>query len=84
MNKGALQIPGGGFAKNIFNFLCDANIPCIILFKFCSEGDNIADAVTLMYYLNQWINVVKANSNNLKHPPSWKYLFGKPSPYEIY
>jgi proteasome assembly chaperone 2 len=84
LDEETLQIPGGGFAKSIFNFLSDANIPCIILFKFCSEGDNIADAITLVYYLNQWINVLEADSDNLKYPPSWKYLFGKPPPHEIY
>lgn len=80
-----LQIPGGGFAKSIFNFLSHANIPCAILFKFCSEGDNIADAVALVYYLNQWICVLETNSgNDLKYPPSWKHLFGKPPPHDIY
>lgn len=83
--EGKLQIPGGGFAKSIFNFLSHANIPCAILFKFCSEGDNIADAVALVYYLNQWIRVLETNSdNNLKYPPSWKHLFGKPPPHDIY
>lgn len=79
-----LQIPGGGFAKSIFNFLSEANIPCAILFKFCSEGDNIEDAVALVCYLDQWIRVLGSSSNNLKHPPSWKLLFGKPSSQDIY
>lgn len=83
--EGKLQIPGGGFAKSIFNFLSHANIPCAILFKFCSEGDNIADAIALVCYLNQWIQVLETNSgDNLKYPPSWKHLFGKPPPHDIY
>ncbi|EFN70549.1 Proteasome assembly chaperone 2 [Camponotus floridanus] len=82
--EGKLQIPGGGFAKSIFNFLSHADIPCAILFKFCSEGDNIADAVALVCYLNQWIRVLGTNSDNLKYPPSWKHLFGKPPPHNIY
>ncbi|EZA54950.1 hypothetical protein DMN91_009442 [Ooceraea biroi] len=82
--EGTLQIPGGGFAKSIFTFLSNANVPCAVLFKFCSEGDNIADAVALACYLNQWINVLETSSDNLKYPSSWKYLFGKPPPREIY
>lgn len=80
-----LQIPGGGFAKSIFNFLSNAEIPCAILFKFCSEGDNIEDAVALVCYLNQWIHVLEtASSNNLKYPPSWKHLFGRPPSQDLY
>lgn len=80
-----LQIPGGGFAKSLFNFLSDANIPCAILFKFCSEGDNIEDAIALVCYLDQWIHVLgTSDSNNLKYPPSWKHLFGRPPSQDIY
>lgn len=86
--EGRLQIPGSGFAKSIFNFLSTANIPCAILFKFCSEGDNIADAIALVCYLNQWIRVLRTTSdstiNNLKYPPSWKHLFGRPPPHDMY
>ncbi|KAG5337429.1 PSMG2 protein, partial [Acromyrmex charruanus] len=79
-----LQIPGGGFARSIFNFLSNTDIPCAILFKFCSEGDNIEDAIALVCYLNQWICVLGTNSSNLKYPPSWKYLFGKPPSQDMY
>ncbi|KYQ54387.1 Proteasome assembly chaperone 2 [Trachymyrmex zeteki] len=79
-----LQIPGGGFAKSIFNFLSNADIPCAILFKFCSEGDNIEDAIALVCYLNQWIHVLGTSSSNLKYPPSWKHLFGKPPSEDMY
>jgi len=79
-----LQIPGGGFAKSLFNFLSNADIPCAVLFKFCSEGDNVEDAIALVCYLNQWIHVLESSSDNLKHPPSWKHLFGKPPSENIY
>ncbi|XP_011695690.1 PREDICTED: proteasome assembly chaperone 2-like [Wasmannia auropunctata] len=79
-----LQIPGGGFARSLFNFLSDANVPCAILFKFCSEGDNIEDAKALVCYLNQWICVLGTSCSNLKYPPSWKHLFGKPPSVDIY
>ncbi|XP_024870121.1 proteasome assembly chaperone 2-like [Temnothorax curvispinosus] len=80
-----LQIPGGGFAKSLFKFLSDADIPCAVLFKFCSEGDNIEDAIALVRYLNEWIRVLETSgSDNLKYPPSWKHLFGKPPSQDIY
>ncbi|EFN79808.1 proteasome assembly chaperone 2 [Harpegnathos saltator] len=84
-----LHIPGGGFAMNIFEFLSNANICCSILFKFCSEGDNIIDAIALVCYLDQWIQVLgsssdSSNNSSLKYPPSWKHLFGKPPQYDMY
>lgn len=84
-----LQIPGGGFARSIFNFFSNANIPCAVLFKFCSEGDNITDAIALVCYLDQWIQVLglnndDSNNSSLKYPPSWKHLFGKPPQHDIY
>lgn len=86
-DKQIIHIPGGGFAINLFDFLTNNNIPCIILFKFCSEGDNIPDAVNLMNYLNQWMNLLQINSIGslaIKYPPSWKYLFGNVPSSEIY
>ncbi|XP_015171687.1 PREDICTED: proteasome assembly chaperone 2 [Polistes dominula] len=80
-------IPGGGFATNLFNFLLNNNVPCIILFKFCSEGDNIPDALDLLNYLNQWMKLLKMNSSgslDVKYPLSWKYLFGNAPSSEIY
>ncbi|KAL0117806.1 hypothetical protein PUN28_008892 [Cardiocondyla obscurior] len=80
-----LQIPGGGFAKSLFTFLSGANVPCAVLFKFCSEGDNREDAVALVQYLNQWIRILEAScSNNLKYPLSWKHLFGRPPSQDLY
>ena len=29
-----------------------------MLLTFCSEGDNISDAVNLFLYLNDWLNMV--------------------------
>lgn len=81
-----LRIPGGGFARSLFYFLSDANLPCAVLFTFCSEGDNIPDAIALLYYLNQWIQVLGTSSSvsNLKYPSSWKHLYGNPSLHDIY
>ncbi|KAK2582598.1 hypothetical protein KPH14_004886 [Odynerus spinipes] len=86
-NEELTHIPGGGFAKNLFDFLSNNNIPCIILFKFCSEGDNIPDALDLINYLNQWMKLLQNNSNGsliIKYPPSWKYLFGNVPSAETY
>ncbi|XP_011062725.1 PREDICTED: proteasome assembly chaperone 2-like isoform X2 [Acromyrmex echinatior] len=47
-------------------------------------GDNIEDAIALVCYLNQWICVLGTSSSNLKYPPSWKYLFGKPPSQDMY
>ncbi|KAI4497269.1 hypothetical protein M0802_007753 [Mischocyttarus mexicanus] len=81
------HIRGGGFASNLFHFLLNNDVPCIILFKFCSEGDNIPDALNLLNYLNQWIKLLKMNSSgslDVKYPPSWKYLFGNVPSSEMY
>lgn len=81
-----LQIPGGGFAIDLFETFESANIDCIILIKFCSEGDNIPDALSLLGYLNQFVQVVETENGSMKvrYPFSWKYLFGNSPPVEIY
>lgn len=30
-----------------------------VLLKFCSEGDNIPDALALVNYLNEWLQLIK-------------------------
>lgn len=30
-----------------------------VLLKFVSEGDNIPDAVSLVEYLNEWLQIIK-------------------------
>lgn len=85
--EGVLQIPGGGFAKCIFQALEKDEIPCAVLLKFCSEGDNIPDALDLLDYLNQWLLILSNNDDNslaIKYPSSWKFLFGNSPPSEIY
>ncbi|KAJ8686307.1 hypothetical protein QAD02_022101 [Eretmocerus hayati] len=82
-----IRINGGGFAKLLFDMLQNNKIPCLILLKFCSEGDNVPDAVELVNYLNQWLKLLSVNSRNeciLKYPPSWKFLFGNSAPRGIY
>jgi proteasome assembly chaperone 2 len=82
-----LQIHGGGFAKSIFDLLQKNNVNCIVLLKFCSEGDNIPDAVDLINCINCWLQLIKVDSENmckLKFPPSWSFLFGNCTLKEMY
>lgn len=86
-NQEILEIPGGGFAKNLYDTLVNINIPCAILLRFCSEGDNIPDALDLANYIDQWLELLpKDESGNLiiQKPPSWKFLFGNSPPLEIF
>ncbi|KZC06237.1 PREDICTED: proteasome assembly chaperone 2 [Dufourea novaeangliae] len=80
-------IPGGGFANGLYDYLRSVEIPCTVLFCYCSEGDNISDALILVKGLNQWLNIIQINSDlsiNVKYPPSWEYFFGNPPASEIY
>ncbi|XP_012260673.2 proteasome assembly chaperone 2 [Athalia rosae] len=82
-----LEIPGGGFAKALYDALLKIKIPCIVLLRFCSEGDNVPDAVELASYLDQWLQLFSKDvSGNLiiTKPPSWKFLFGNNPPLEIF
>ena len=82
-----LQVPGGGFAKCLLETLEEGKIPCVALLRFCSEGNNIPDAVDLLNYLNQWISLIPQHDNKLlaiKYPSSWKFLFGNALRSEIY
>ncbi|XP_012281673.1 proteasome assembly chaperone 2 [Orussus abietinus] len=87
-NATITRIPGGGFAKVLYDNLCKASIESTILIKFCSEGDNILDALALLSYLNQWVCLIELKNNGIerrvKYPLSWKMLFGNLPPCEIY
>lgn len=82
-----LKIHGGGYAKTLFELLGRNGIKCTIVLKFCSEGDNMPDAIELLNHFNKWIPLVPVDEKNackLKFPPSWKFLFGKTPPRELY
>ncbi|XP_046488655.1 proteasome assembly chaperone 2 [Neodiprion pinetum] len=82
-----LAIPGGGFAKNLYDVFVENHIPCAVLLRFCSEGDNIPDAMELANYLNQWLELFsKDASGNLliRKPSSWRFLFGNDPPLEMF
>lgn len=80
-NTEELSIPGGGFAKKLYDFFITNEIPSAILLVFCSEGDNVPDATGLIKYLSSWINIVVKQT---KYPSSWEFLFGNPAPSDIY
>lgn len=42
----------------VFVFSCTDDIPLTVVLTFCSEGDNISDAVNLFLYLNAWLKMV--------------------------
>ncbi|XP_039251925.2 proteasome assembly chaperone 2-like [Styela clava] len=82
--------PGGGFAKN-FHDECvtsEPNFFSVILMIFCSEGDNIPEAVLLANALNSWKNYRKISEDNGKtvwsFPASWKHLYGARQPLSIF
>lgn len=40
-------------------YSCSKEIPMVVLLKFVSEGDNIPDALGLVEYLNEWLQIIK-------------------------
>ncbi|XP_053984919.1 proteasome assembly chaperone 2 [Hylaeus volcanicus] len=86
-SSGSYCIPGGGFANGLYEYLKSMKIPCTVLFCYCSEGDNVHDALILVKGLNQWLNLLEISTDggiNVTYPPSWEYLFGNPPSSEIY
>ncbi len=39
-------------------FSLELSLPCAVLVRFCSEGDNTSDAIELAAYFDQWKRVV--------------------------
>jgi len=79
-------LPGGGVAKRLYDKCVDNDVECVVLLKFCSEGDNTSDGLMLADYLNQWLNLIpeKPAQEKYKVPHSWRLLFGNPNPVEMY
>lgn len=42
----------------LFVFSCAQDIPLAVLLLFCSEGDNIPDALALVNHLNDWLHLL--------------------------
>ncbi|XP_045778888.1 proteasome assembly chaperone 2 [Maniola jurtina] len=86
-NTGELKIFGGGFASLLYKICLDNGLPCLILYKYCSEGDNIPNAYDMVNNLTKLIPLFSDNKDlfsQLKQPVSWTLLFGRPPPQDIY
>lgn len=74
-------LSGAGFVKH-FMEICD--LPTTVLVKFVEEGDNTMDAVMILNFLTTWRKLVEGKTTTWKMPFSWKNMFGRPTPREIY
>ncbi|XP_048219447.1 proteasome assembly chaperone 2 [Perognathus longimembris pacificus] len=86
-----IRIPGGGITKALYDESCSKEIQMAILLKFVSEGDNIPDALGLVGYLNEWLQIIKPRNDGpaapalpWKLPSSWKLLFGSALPPALF
>ncbi|CAG4959988.1 proteasome assembly chaperone 2 [Colias croceus] len=82
-----IRIFGGGFAPMLFSICKEKSLPCFLLYKYCSEGDNIPDAIEMVKKLHELIEIFdkdKDISEQMIQPESWKHLFGRPPPQDIY
>ncbi|XP_022092119.1 proteasome assembly chaperone 2-like isoform X2 [Acanthaster planci] len=86
-----IYIPGGGIAKKLFEDCCSQDIPLAVLLLFCSEGDNIPDALSMVSHLNQWLQLVQEPESSQqrirspwKIPSSWSMLYGPKFEPSIY
>uniref|UniRef100_A0A2K5LTL5 Proteasome assembly chaperone 2 n=1 Tax=Cercocebus atys TaxID=9531 RepID=A0A2K5LTL5_CERAT len=59
-----IRIPGGGITKTLYDESCSKEIQMVVLLKFVSEGDNIPDALGLVEYLNEWLQIIKPLSDD--------------------
>ncbi|KAJ2954815.1 hypothetical protein O0L34_g3126 [Tuta absoluta] len=83
----SLKIFGGGFATLLYHIATENNFPCLILLKYCSEGDNIPDAYEMIHELNRVLPLFEDNTDldsQLIQPVSWSMFFGGPPPQDIY
>ncbi|KAF3833933.1 hypothetical protein F7725_025137 [Dissostichus mawsoni] len=60
------------------------DVPLAVLILFCSEGDNIPDAFTLVNHLNDWLHLLDDPSQKWKIPTSWNLLFGSGIPPALF
>ncbi|XP_030030212.1 proteasome assembly chaperone 2 [Manduca sexta] len=82
-----LNIFGGGFASLLYKIVSEESVPCLLIYKYCSEGDNIPDAFDMIQQLTYVLPLFSGQKDllsQLVQPVSWKFLFGRPPPREIY
>ncbi|XP_023563280.1 proteasome assembly chaperone 2 isoform X3 [Octodon degus] len=70
---------------------CSKEIAMAVLLKFVSEGDNIPDALGLVEYLNEWLQITRPQGGGpapstlaWRIPSSWKLLFGNGLPPALF
>ncbi|CAB3233544.1 unnamed protein product [Arctia plantaginis] len=82
----SVTIIGGGFANLLYDIVNQKSVPCLIIYKFSSEGDNIPDAYEMVHYLNSVVTLFDEPEfyKKLIQPVSWKHLYGGPPPTSIY
>lgn len=82
--NGRTILPGCGFAKSLFEKLEKNCMKCILLVKYCSEGDNSHDASTLLSSLIKCLQVQKVELP-VKYvtPVSWNHLFGSDIAHDL-
>lgn len=81
------KIYGGGFASLLYKISTEKSVPCLILYKYCSEGDNIPDSYEIINCLSKILplfSVEKELATQITHPVSWKLFYGRPPPKNIY
>uniref|UniRef100_A0A8C5QV93 Proteasome assembly chaperone 2 n=1 Tax=Leptobrachium leishanense TaxID=445787 RepID=A0A8C5QV93_9ANUR len=83
-----ISIPGGGFTKRLYDDCCSEEIQMAVVLKFCSEGDNIPDALALVNHVNTWLQLLEHSDAGLspewKIPSSWRLLFGNGLPPALF
>lgn len=81
-----VKILGGGFASILYQIIKEKSVPCLVLYKFASEGDNIPDAYEMVQHLNTVVPLFDEPDfySQLIHPVSWNLMFGGPPPRNIY
>lgn len=86
-NTSELKVFGGGFATLLYKICLENILPCLMLYKYCSEGDNIPDAYDMVHNLFKVLPMFAEDKDlvsQLKQPVSWTLLFGRPPPQDIY
>uniref|UniRef100_A0A8C4X1T3 Proteasome assembly chaperone 2 n=1 Tax=Eptatretus burgeri TaxID=7764 RepID=A0A8C4X1T3_EPTBU len=86
-----LRIPGGGITRTLHKDLCAAGLPLLVLLTFCSDGDNIPDALRLASHLALWLPALGHQDIKLpeskeqwKFPSSWQLLYGSGIPDSLF
>uniref|UniRef100_A0A6M2DFX7 Proteasome assembly chaperone 2 n=1 Tax=Xenopsylla cheopis TaxID=163159 RepID=A0A6M2DFX7_XENCH len=75
-----------GCAKALYEKCLEKKLPVVLIFKYCTDGDNKDEALVTLQIVNELINVlnVKSDGPEILIPKSWKCLYGNVHPDNIY